>query len=149
MWLAERFRKLVKPKSTAPFGEKKETVETPPKTIYFYDLRDKQKAKEKGLKPGYYLTVIPITKQEIGDPGLLTGLSDVLSLTMLEAVPLPKSGTRIIIDAKGNYTDPNLGWLFSPVGYILDQQKLIVRADHMDPDETQRIIVKSLSQKKY
>jgi len=149
MWLVERLQKLAKPKSTVPLEEKKEAAETAPETIYFYDLRDKQRAEESGLSPGYYLTVSSITKAEMEDPRLLNNYSLDLMQTMLEAVPLPKSETKIFVDTMGHYTDPGLGWLFSAVGYESDQQMLIVRADHIDPDEAQKIIVRSFSRKKY
>ena len=103
-------------------------------SVQFYDLREAEAAKERGVDPGYYLTVHPIHKLS---PSFFEKLKD-------EGL-LEQSDTRIHIDNKAEmFVDPAQSWFFSPAGYIDTMQLLVVRANHADRDDAQRMIVTAL-----
>lgn len=115
------------------------------KNVQLWDLREPEKAKERGVEPGYYFTADPISQSELSDPLLLQKLSFFFHQRLNEAGLQEKSGIRIPIDTKNSmFVDPALAWLFSPAGYISNRQMLVVRADKVGQDEAQLKIVNAL-----
>lgn len=114
-------------------------------SVQFYDLRETKAAKERGVEPGYYLTVYPILPPDLEDSMLLHKLSHFLLEKLKDEGLLESSDTRIPIDNKNKmFVDPAQSWFFSPAGYIDTMQLLVVRADHAGRDDAQRIIVAAL-----
>jgi hypothetical protein len=115
------------------------------KNVQLWDLREPEKAKERGVEPGYYFTANPISESELSDPLLLQKLSFFFHQGLNEAGLYEKSGIRIPIDTQNNmFVDPALAWKFSQTGYIPDLQMLVVRADKVGQDEAQGKIIKAL-----
>jgi hypothetical protein len=115
------------------------------KNIQLWDLRELDKAKERGVEPGYYFTINPITKSELDDSLTLQTLSFFFHQKLQEAGLQEPSGTKIALNNEHTmFIDPAQGWLFSPSGYIPDLQMLVVRADNIDRDKVQGIIVNAL-----
>lgn len=115
------------------------------KNVQLWDLREPDKAEERGVEPGYYFTVNPITKSELDDRFVIQKLLFCFHQRIHKAGLQETSETRIAVDTKHTmFIDPATGWLFSPYGYIPDQQILVVRADKVDRDKAQRVIVKAL-----
>lgn len=114
-------------------------------SVQFYDLREARAAQEKEVKPGYYLTVYPIYPSDLQDSQLLSKLSLSLLEKLEEEGLLGASDTRIPVDNKGKmFVDPAQGWFFSLEGLYPKQQLLVIRADHLDRDNAQRVIVTAL-----
>ncbi|MBU2052148.1 hypothetical protein KKH13_02985 [Patescibacteria group bacterium] len=119
------------------------------KQIGFNDLREPDKAKERGVEPGFYLTANPITPQEIDNAFLLQMLTFQFFAKLGELGLMQKGDTVIPVDNTGEaVVDPSQGWLFSPAGYIQEMQLLVVQATPVDRDTNQTIIVQALSGKK-
>lgn len=118
------------------------------KNVQFWDLREPKAAEERGVEPGYYLTTQPISQAEVQDPQIIYKLSILFHQKLQEAGLQEKSGTQIPVDTKYTmFVDPAQGWLFSPAGYIPDLQMLVVRADKINPDENQRMLVGGLNKR--
>ena len=76
---------------------------------------------------------------------LLNKLSPSLFEKLKDEGLLKSSDTRIHIDNKAEmFVDPAQSWLFSPAGYIDAMQLLVIRADHVDRDDAQKMIVTAL-----
>lgn len=119
------------------------------KKIDFFDLREPDKAKERGVKPGFYLTTSPITAEEIKNPLLLQILTFQFFGKLAEIGLMKRGDTIIPIDNSGKaVVDPSQGWKFSPTGYISEMQLLVVQAEPVDRDITQALTVKAFSKKK-
>lgn len=143
MSLKETIRNLLNRntrKDLQPSGESNRGV-----SVQFYDLREEAAAEERGLAPGYYLTVHPIFEPDLKDRNLIPRLTFSFFETLKEQNLLESSDTHIPIDTNGQMAvDPAQSWLFSPSGYIPEMQLLVVRADHVDRDDAQRVIVTAL-----
>lgn len=117
--------------------------------ILLWDLRNEEKANHHQVAPGYYLTLAPISIEQMKNPDLLK-IFDMQMLTLLlENIPRPSSNIRIPVDIKGSFVDPALSWQFSPQGYIRDKKMLVIRAEPVDPDEAQKIIVSRLKKNNF
>ena len=117
--------------------------------VQLWDLRNPEKAKERGVEPGYYFTVNPVSKREIDDPYILQKLSLSFHQKLQEAGLHKQSDTRIPIDTENSmFVDPSQGWLFSPTGYIPNLQMLVVKASQVDRDINQALKVKSLNKRR-
>lgn len=114
--------------------------------VWFYDLREEEAAQERGVAPGYYLTVHPILESDLKDHRLISKLTLFLFKKLQEEGLLDESDIEIPIDIKGKlFVDPAQVWCFSPAGYLPKKQLLIVRADQIDRDEAQKVVVKALN----
>ena len=114
-------------------------------SVQFYDLREVEAAKEKGVDPGYYFTVHPVLPPDLEDSMLLHKLSPTFFEKLKGEGLLAHSDTRIYIDNKAEmFVAPAQSWFFSPADYIDTMQLLVVRADHADQDNAQRMIVTAL-----
>lgn len=119
------------------------------KEIGFFDLRDAEAAKEKGVEPGIYLSAFPITKEELKDEFLLHKLTFSFFEKMAEVGLMKSSNTRISVDTQmTGFVDPEQMWAFQPVVYIQGQQLLIVETQQQDRDASQALLVKVLSNKR-
>lgn len=142
MSIKETLQRLVsrKPNEQSAPTESQRSV-----SVQFYDLREAEAAKERGVDPGYYLTVHPILPPDLEDGMLLHKLSLSFFEKLREEGLLEQSDTRIHIDNKAEmFVDPAQSWFFSPAGYIDTMQLLVVRANHADRDDAQKMIVTAL-----
>lgn len=114
-------------------------------SVAFYDLRKKSDAKERGVTPGFYFTVHPILENDLEHPNLINEFTLSFFEKLRSEGLLKESDTRIPVDTKSElFVDPAQGWLFSPAGYIPSLRLLVVRADQVDRDENQEMLVKAL-----
>ena len=129
--------------------EGKFTVEgTGKKEIGFYDLREPDKAKERGVEPGFYMSAFPITKLELKDEFLLHKLTFQFFEKLGELGLMQSGDTRIAVDTQGEaFVDPSQGWLFAPSGYIEQMQMLIVQTNPVERDANQALLVQVLGKK--
>lgn len=115
------------------------------KNVQLWDLREPDKAEERGVEPGYYFTINPIAKSELDDRFIIQKLSFFFHQRIHEAGIRETSETRIAVDTKHTmFIDPAQCWLFSLYGYILDHQILVVKAERVERDKAQGLIVKAL-----
>ena len=130
--------------------EGKFTVEgTGKKEIGFFDLRNAEAAKEKGVEPGIYLSAFPITKAELKDEFLLHKLTFSFFEKMAEVGLMKSSNTRISVDTQmTGFVDPEQMWAFRPVAYVPEQQLLIVETQQQDRDSSQALLVQVLGNKR-
>lgn len=143
MWLGEKLRELIGGGISKRVEQKTEL--SGGKNVQLWDLREADKAKERGVEPGLYLTTTPISEPELRDSFILQKLSLSFFEKLREGGFMEQSETIIPVDTKGTMVvDPAQSWQFSPAGYIPDMHMLVVRADHVDRDKAQGIIVKAL-----
>ncbi|MCJ7827916.1 hypothetical protein MUP65_02100 [Patescibacteria group bacterium] len=110
--------------------------------VKFYDLREKLAAQERGVEPGYFLTVTPISERDLRNERLVFKLAPLFHKELEKNRPPRRSDTRIALDTrKGVVVDPAASWRFLPAGYIDDLEMLVVRAERPDPDEAQDLLV--------
>lgn len=131
--------------SGKPKDKRSAFTEVPGNSVQLYDLREDREAENRGVNPGYYLTAYPISPSDLKDSSLLHKLSLSFFEKLEEEGLLKQSDTRIHIDNKAEmFVDPARSWSFTPVGYDNARQVLIVKANQVDRDEAQRIIVSAL-----
>ncbi len=117
--------------------------------INYWDLTDPEKAKERGVVPGHYLTLFPIFPQDIEDPMLLHRHMIDMMKKFTEIDSRGSSEAKIHVDTDGNYVDPAKGWQLSAYGYLDQLKMLVVRGEMIDRDEAQGQITSSFLNKTY
>ena len=117
--------------------------------IDYWDLMDPEKAKERGVEPGHYLTLFPILPQDVSDPMILHKHMLEMMKKLTEIDSRDASEAKIPVDTQGNYVDPGRGWQMSAYGYLDQLNILVVRAEMVDRDEAQGQITSSFQTKTY
>lgn len=111
--------------------------------IDFWDLRKKEKAQEHHVPPGYYVTVDPISPEQISDPNLLYKLNGPIMAVLLKQAPAD-SKVRIPVDNEGNFLSPDNTWRLSPHGYLRELSMFVVQAERVEPFEAQKRIISQM-----
>lgn len=121
---------------TEPSGEK---------NVQLWDLRESEKAKERGIEPGIYLTIHPISDAESHDQMTMNSLTLSFYDRLAEAGFMKRGDTVTPVDNKASaVVDPDLLWKYSLIAYFPKLSMLLVKADHVDRDDAQKILVTAL-----
>lgn len=118
-----------------------------PKSICFHDLRDENEAQRRGVEPGHYLSVSPVSESEFQNQNLIVELSPFFQKKLIEEDFHQRSGTRIPFNTKGDWVDPAQLCQFSAAGYIPEKELLIVRVDRVYQDEAQKVAITAIRDK--
>lgn len=97
---------------------------------------------------GTYIEVSPISQKESEDPAV----RERLAFSMMQALDkfgcLPKSDTRIAIDAEFTlFVDPAQAISFQPIAYSVHSQTMLFHAAPGDETETQKLLIEQLRRK--
>ncbi len=117
--------------------------------IAFWDLRGPEEAKKKGVKPGFYFTVGPISEDEFRSPDLIPSLIVHFYEALFAENLVSRSDTKIPLDNHGRYTDPASAWMFREYGYLDDCYFGVVRAEPANPQKARVQAIKAIKDKKY
>lgn len=112
-------------------------------SIIIHDITNAAVAKEKGLQPGYYFEVAPISPKDAEKEDLLQELSVPLMTALQKEKLLASSDTRIPLKDQ-MYVDPAQGWRFALAAYSPEKQIVLVYGIPQDRDVAQRVIVTAL-----
>jgi len=105
-------------------------------SVRFYDLSDRQKARECRLDPGYYFTISPITPKEMEERTLLNKFVPFFLETLVKEKLFKHPKPPLPTDQEKNSDiDYSQSWTFPPVCYNSEKKTLVVRAEYFKPED--------------
>jgi hypothetical protein len=140
MSIKERFQGIFSKKNQSASVETRKGV-----SVHFQDIREEEAAKEKGVDPGYYFVIHPISPQNLKDTRIINNFTPSFFKILIEKGLLKgtlqeigeSNDTDLIVDTAN-------AWQFTPVGYIAEKQMLIVGAKPVNQEAAEKHLIETM-----